>query len=113
MAPLFDYATTARHLDRAYQTMWDVRLTQVTASRPREVVPANECVASRLSWQQYRECIAGWRPFHIVVDPASRRRDVIARDPDSIDNVLLQRSEQELRAAVVSLEVRLVCGFRS
>jgi hypothetical protein len=79
--PLFHHRTTTGHLERAYQCMWDVRLAQLVGrhdcGREAADAPSPHMRAPQACWRnnatltQYRDCMQGWHPLHIVVTPAA------------------------------------------
>ena len=108
VAPLFDFRSTARNIERAYAAMWDVRLTQVAASAHRG--GSGTACSSVSPQREYRMCLLGWVPMHIVVDPMRRRRPVLPPEAGVIDSQLLLRSEDELRSALVAVKVSTSLG---
>jgi len=80
--PLFHPHVTTRHLERAYQCMWDVHLAQLVGRHVCGQVSATDraaqhmrapqpCWTNNATLAQYRECMHGWHPLHVVVDPAA------------------------------------------
>ncbi len=81
--PLFHPHVTTRHLERAYQCMWDVHLAQLVGRHVCGQVSATDgraaphmrapqpCWTNNATLAQYRKCMHGWHPLHVVVDPAA------------------------------------------